>query len=181
MLTPLLSPDATVLDFGCGPGFLAREIDARVREVIALDVSRGTLACARALNPGPSYVLSPGPGLPVGDGRIDFVYSVAVFQHLDPVDWPAYFREFRRVLRPGGSGLCHFAISDEQPAAYRKPRGLRGCYSLRFEESTTEAVVDSLTEAGFADVVVTAMTDVGGIDDDVGRQHMVTFRRAPAA
>ena len=177
LLAPLLPAEATVLDFGCGPGFLAVEVSRHVREVIAVDVSAGTLACARELNPGPSYLHAPRPGLPVGDAAVDAVYSVAVFQHIDPAEWPRHLEAIWRVLRPGGIGLCHFAIADGSPRPYEHPDGLRGRYSLRYEESTAEAVEAVLAGAGFADVRLTPTAELARIDDDVGRQHIATFRR----
>lgn len=181
VLIPRLRPDSVVLDFGCGPGFIASELHPHAQEVIAVDVSRGTLACAEELNPGPSYRRSVGAELPVADATVDLVYAVAVFQHLDPRDWPAYFREFRRVLRPGGTGVCHFPLAEAQPAAYRKPAGPRACYSLRFEQSTSQTVMEALAAAGFTDAEVIPVAELANVDDDVGRQHLVLFRRPATA
>lgn len=175
LLAPVLPPQASVLDFGCGPGFLAGDVSARVSSVIGLDISSGTLACAAALNPGPSYRCLHGEQLPVEDASIDLVYSIAVFQHIDPGDWPRYFHEFHRVLRPGGTGLCHFAIADSDPVSYEQPTGPRALYSLRFQESTTEQVLGVLGRAGFAEIEVRPMEAVAAIDDDVGRSHIATF------
>ncbi len=175
LLAPAVSPSARVLDFGCGPGFLARAMNERVQSVVALDISSGTLACARELNPGPTYKLARGAALPVEDGSIDVVYSIAVFQHIDPSDWPSHFDAFSRALRPGGRGLCHFAVADAKPIAYEQPRGPRGLYSLRFQESTSETVLDLLTGAGFVDIQVAPMRDRASIDDDVGQSHIASF------
>lgn len=177
ILTPMIGEHATVLDFGCGPGYLAGQVQALAREVVAMDVSSGTLACARVLNPGPSYRLNEDGRLPVADATIDVVYAIAVFQHLDPAQWPAYFAEFARVLRPGGKGVCHVAIADRETAAYRPPGGLRGRYSLRFAEHSGKAVAAVLSDAGFGDVRIEPIAGAAGIDDDVGRQHVATFAK----
>jgi SAM-dependent methyltransferase len=176
LLAPQLAPDSRVLDFGCGPGFLAQDVSRRVREVVAVDISSGTLACARELNPGPTYKLVRGTALPVEDASIDTVYAIAVFQHLDPTVWPSHFESFARVLRPGGRGLCHFAIADENPTAFEQPKGVRGLYSLRYQESTSKTVYDLLVDAGFVDVRISPTRYVASIDDDVGRQHVAIFR-----
>ena len=178
ILAPLISSDARVLDFGCGPGFLAGQVHTVAREVVAVDVSSGTVACAGVLNPGPTYRVNKNGILPVADETIDLVYSIAVFQHIDPAEWPAYFDDFARVLRPGGRGICHVAVADHDPVTYREPGGLRGRYSLRFAERSSAEIIAALGDAGFIDIRVDPMGDPAGLDDDVGRQHLATFRKS---
>lgn len=180
ILAPVISPESTVLDFGCGPGFLAFHVRKFANEVIAVDVSSGTLACARVLNPGPSYRLNRDAALPLADNSVDLVYSIAVFQHIDPGRWSAYFEDFARVLRPGGHGVCQVAITDQEPVTYREPPGLRALYSLRFGERTSDAVTGALSASGFVDVQVEPIGAGASIDDDVGQQHIVTFRKPPS-
>jgi ubiquinone/menaquinone biosynthesis C-methylase UbiE len=175
ILAPMIWSEATVLDFGCGPGFLAAQISALAGEVVGLDVSSGTLACAHVLNPGPTYRLNRAGRLPLQDETIDLVYSIAVFQHIDPAEWPAYFDDFARVLRPGARGVCHFAGDDRAPATYIEPRGLRARYSQRFAERRSDQITAALSAAGFVEILV---EPIGArIDDDVGRQQLATFRK----
>lgn len=105
------------------------------------------------------------------------MYSIAVFQHLDRTEWPAYLADFARVLRPGGRGVCHVAVADRAPRPYREPGGLRGRYSLRYQEHSSGSVATALSDAGFVDVRVAAIDGAASIDDDVGRQHVATFRK----
>ena len=42
-----LSERQTVLDYGCGPGFLAGVVAPNVNKIYACDISTGALACAR--------------------------------------------------------------------------------------------------------------------------------------
>ena len=178
ILLPAIAQGDTVLDFGCGPGYLAAGIRSLTgAEVIAVDVSSGTLACAGVLNPGPSYRLNSDGRLPVREGSVDVVYSIAVFQHLDPGDWPRCFADFARVLRPGGRGICHIAIADNAPITYREPGGLRARYSLRFEEHNSDAVRSALSAAGFVDIRVERVDGAMSIEDDVARQHIASFRK----
>jgi len=177
ILAPWLSRDTSVLDFGCGPGFSAAQVRETVTDVVGVDVSSGTLACAHVFNPGPAYRLNRNGDLPLADESIDLVYSVAVFQHIDPSQWSPYFDDFARVLRPGGLGICQVAIADRDPQPYRVPKGLRARYSLRFEERTTDEVSAAVAAAGFVDVQVQPVDVAASIEDDVGRQHIVTFRK----
>jgi len=176
ILAPRIPANATVLDFGCGPGFLVREVLEFAGQVVAVDVSSGTLACARVLNPCPTYRLNRAGDLPVRDETIDVVYSIAVFQHIEAVNWPTYFEDFARILRPGGRGICQFAAADREPVKYVEPTGLRARYSLRFEERGSDEVAAALSAAGFVDVRVEPIA--ASINDDVGRQHLATVSQA---
>ena len=181
LLTPRLSPSASALDFGCGPGFLAGIVNQQVDTLVALDVSTGVLACAEVLNPGPAYGLVKGDTLPSPSESVDTIYSMAVFQHIDPADWPSYFDEFLRVLRPGGFGICHFVLNDAAPTEYQQPRGLRGFYSLRFQESSSETVRSQLTSAGFVDIDISPVAATATVTDDIGDQHVAIFYKPSRA
>ena len=114
-LAPYLRPEMTVLDFGCGPGFLAKAVSACVSRVIATDVSRGVIACAQQINAADNlrYVVNGLSDLEnVDTSSIDFVYSFAVFQHLTKDQSLAFFQEFARVLKPGTTGLCHVILKE---------------------------------------------------------------------
>src|SRR4030042_6477172 len=105
----------TALEFGCGAGFLARQASEHVRKVFATGVSRGVIACAGHLNAAPnvSYVRNGLSDLhAIADASIDLVYSFAVFQHLRKKQTLAFFKEFARVLKPGGLGVCHTILRD---------------------------------------------------------------------
>lgn len=64
---------------------------------------------------------------PYPDRSFDVVYACSLFTHLLPAATANYFRESRRVLRPGGRCLFSFLLLD----GYRK-RGVP-TYSYRFE------------------------------------------------
>ena len=53
LIVPHLSLRARVIDYGCGPGYMARAVAEAADHVDAIDISRGVLACARALNGSP--------------------------------------------------------------------------------------------------------------------------------
>jgi len=90
---------------------------------------------------------------------------------------PAVFEDFARVLRSGGHGVCHVAIAENDPVTYREPAGMRARYSLRFAERTSDEVRSDLASAGFVDVEVTPVGFGATVDDDVGAQHIATFRK----
>lgn len=129
--------DATskILEVGCGTG----------NYVIALQEAAGCTArgidpsaemLAKASGRGAPVILARGRAeeLAFSDGFFDLVFSVDVIHHVG--DRPAYFREARRILKPGGR-ICtvtdsEWIIRHRQPlSAYFPPRSRRSCAATR--------------------------------------------------
>jgi SAM-dependent methyltransferase len=102
-----ITPDAKVLDVGCGPGTITVDLAVRAPEgqVTGIDAAVSVLDLARqeAERRGQGNVrFETGDvyRLTFGDGTFDVVHAHQVLQHLsDPV---AALAEMRRVCRPGG-------------------------------------------------------------------------------
>ena len=97
-----LQPGMTVLNVAIGTGLVARQavaITGDSRAVIGLDVSAGMLAEVRRLL-GIPLVQGLMEQLPVADACCDLVSMGYALRHV--ADLNATFREFHRVLRPGG-------------------------------------------------------------------------------
>jgi SAM-dependent methyltransferase len=91
-----------VLDVGCGPGALTRELAARAgpAAVAAVDPSASFVAAARHRNPGVDVREAAAEDLPFADGEFDSALAQLVVHFMaDPV---AGLREMARVTRPGG-------------------------------------------------------------------------------
>lgn len=104
-LVPHLRVGMRVLDVGCGPGTITRDLGARVGpegEVLGVDSSADAVAQATAgcALPQVRFIVGDAMHLDVPDGTYDVVHAHQVLQHLtDPV---SALREMRRVTRPGG-------------------------------------------------------------------------------
>lgn len=102
-----LTPEATVLDIGCGPGTITADLAALVpggrvtgidRAPEILDQARAT-AAERGLD-HTDFAVGDVQELAYPDGSFDVVHAHQVLQHVgDPV---RALREMRRVTRPGG-------------------------------------------------------------------------------
>jgi ubiquinone/menaquinone biosynthesis C-methylase UbiE len=103
LLAPLPS-DATVVDVGCGDG--ARTLaNLSSVEAVGVDVARRPLELARETVPGAHLLQGEMTALPVADGVADAVTAYHAVFHVSSDDHPAVYREFARVVRPGGYAL----------------------------------------------------------------------------
>jgi demethylmenaquinone methyltransferase/2-methoxy-6-polyprenyl-1,4-benzoquinol methylase len=169
-----LKPGMRVLDVAIGTGLVAREALAVLAAhgcVVGLDPSAGMLREARA---GGVTALVQGVGerLPFAEGQFDFISIGYALRHVS--DLGSVFREFRRVLRPGGIA-CVLEIARPDNALSRGAlklylRGIAPVLSrivgrtpeapalYRYFWDTIEAcvppvqIIDALREAGFEDV-----------------------------
>ncbi len=93
-----------ILDVGCGTGILASRIQQEAGpavEVFGCDWSAGMLERAVARNSRVGWLQADAADLPFGDAAFDAVVTTEAF-HWFP-DQGSALREFKRVLRPGGT------------------------------------------------------------------------------
>jgi SAM-dependent methyltransferase len=106
-LLPWLSPGASVLDVGCGPGTITADFATRVAPgtVTAVEVKAEALALAEAeiARRGLTnvcFAVADVHALDFPDDTFDVVHAHQVLQHVaDPV---LALKEMRRVCKPGG-------------------------------------------------------------------------------
>jgi SAM-dependent methyltransferase len=164
------------LEIGCGIGRLTRQLAGTFSHVHAVDVSEDMIRLAReAVDGRAQFSLIDGLHLPFDDRSFTAVFSALVIQHLDDVGAGlSYFREFFRVLQPGGtlmiqipvyqfpdqSGFIH-GLMQTMHAGLRRLGGLRanliriaGGKLMRVTPYPIQPLIDFLTSLGFADVEI---------------------------
>lgn len=179
-----------VLDVAVGTGLVAREEIGIVGNpvlITGLDPSIGMMR--QAIDSlGIAAVLGVGEQIPLADGRFDFLSMGYALRHLS--DLNRAFREFHRMLRPGGR-LCVLEITAPRRWLGRAVlRGYMRCIVPLLTRITTgraqsqllwryywdtieaclppEKVMEALARAGFVDVQ--RHTELGMFSEYTGRR-----------
>ena len=90
------SPSDSVLEIGCGRGFLTREVRQIAPATIGVDVNPEAVANAVA----PGLRVMDARHLAFADAQFDKIYSFHVVEHI--LNLEAALAEMERVLKPGG-------------------------------------------------------------------------------
>ncbi|MDK6233837.1 class I SAM-dependent methyltransferase [Aerococcus sanguinicola] len=102
-----VQPGMRVLDAGCGTGNYSIKLAKHGAEVVGIDVSRAMLGQAeanvQAENLEVDFQLMDMEDLAFEDNSFDAVLSMTAIEFVEDLD--ALYREFRRVVKPGGQIL----------------------------------------------------------------------------
>ncbi|MGA9525783.1 MAG: class I SAM-dependent methyltransferase [Myxococcaceae bacterium] len=116
------TPDAPVLDLGCGTGLFARRLarEPAMPPVVGMDVARAMLeesvAQAREARVRVDFVHAAAPELPFLDGSLGGVLHSDALHLVE--DAARLFVEVSRVLRPGGRYVATTYLPPGFPAAF---------------------------------------------------------------
>jgi len=141
-----------VLEIGCGPGRLMRQLAPEIGEIHGVDVSDEMIRLAREhLADLPNAHVHVGDGTSLnmfGDSLFDLVYSYLVFQHIPDKNVVFnYLQETHRVLMPDGvfrgqfKGWAHGGVTDTWNGIVVTSEELREfCRAERFQLLALEGI-----------------------------------------
>jgi len=159
-----LPADPTVLDVGCGDG--ARTLSNLPAGAVGLDFARRGLELAAETVPDARLLQGDMTALPVADDSVDGITAYHAVFHVPRERHPEVYREFARVLQPGGVVLMTLPSGTFETVR----RGWMGG-SMFFSAPGRQATLDQLAEAGFGEV----WTETA--DDPLGTSTEFAFAR----
>jgi ubiquinone/menaquinone biosynthesis C-methylase UbiE len=161
-----------ILDVGCGPGHMAREISEAGYDVTGVDRCRALLRRARASarHTTARFRYATTDDLPFADGSFDLTYATGVIYWVEHLD--ATLRQIVRVTKPGGRVAFmdpHESLTLANARAYSKRHGLSRRdtrkmaawatsvhFNRRFRE---EELRGALTRAGLVNIALEQRMD----------------------
>src|SRR5690349_17999992 len=99
-----------IVEVGCGPGQVARYLAGRGAAVEGIDLSIEMIEQARASHPGLTFRVADMFELPYDAGSLAGVVAFYAIVHLRLAELVVPFREFHRVLAPGGLVTVAFHV-----------------------------------------------------------------------
>lgn len=149
-----LSPEATVMDFGAGTGLVASKVAAKVRRIVAVDVSPAMLeklAAKPELQGKVDVVCQDILEEPLGR-TVDAVVSAMAAHHVEDTD--GLMKALHDHLSPGGT--LALADLDREDGSFHPP-GIEGVFHAGFDR---EALGAKAKAAGFVDVAFVTACEV---------------------
>lgn len=133
-----LPAGAIAVDVGCGRG----EHSARLAQRFAFRVTAIDPVARRMSGADVHFAVGSAEDLPVASGSVDLVWCRDVLCLVEDLD--RVYREFRRVLRPGGRALIYQMFTtpglEDREGAFLLP--VLGCSAAAMRPENTEAAIN---------------------------------------
>ncbi|CAN3352649.1 hypothetical protein DICA1_A00386 [Diutina catenulata] len=173
-IIPYLKKNQKLLDVGCGPGSISKDLANYVSEVVGLETGEELLQIARSQCSGENVKFEIGSvySLPFNDNEFDVVLASQVVVHLeDPVTG---LKEMARVCKPGGfvcvknGDIDMTTVYPEKYAPAIRDAMLSMIPTTTSKIAGRELVAKSL-EAGYEKGNITYSTSTWSVGDHDGR------------
>lgn len=163
-----------VLDAGCGPGRLAGPLRHRGLDVRGVDLSSAMVAQARRAHPDLHFEVGSLQALDLSDGALAGILAWYSVIHTAPALQPVIWREFARVLRPGGHVMVGFQVGDR---CDRLDHAYGHDIDLDAHRLSVDLVADQLTEA---DLSVISRVERGPVEPERHGQAYLLAQSSPS-
>lgn len=135
-----------IVEVGCGPGQVAKFLAGCGARVEGTDLSPAMIDEARALCPALSFRVADMFALPYADASLAGLVAFYAIVHLRTAELAAPFREWHRVLAPGGLVALAFHQGTD---VVHVDEMFGATTNLDFVMHPPDAVVEALITAGF--------------------------------
>ena len=171
-LTPYLKPGLSLLDLGCGPGFISVSLAELIvpGELYGIDMEPSQVAIASQIAEehgceNTEFRVADAAELPFADQFFDVVHCCDILAYIP--DTAAVLEEVKRVLKPGGIISCREMIIDSSfvhPGREILTMGWNAFADLLLSDDghpqMGKEVNAHLLEAGFYDVKLSATFEI---------------------
>lgn len=188
IIKPYISNNYTVLDYGCGPGFLAKAVSNFVKKVYACDISKGVITCAKIINNNKNldYIIlgEKGELTKIPKNTVDLIYSFAVIQHVTDEAFRKILNNSFSVLKDGGTAIFHIIVENnliplENELSSKKSliNKVKFEYGLNIFNRKKKDVVEMIESYGFIDLKIIPVLSICKIDDDIIKDNLFIVRK----
>lgn len=109
----LIPKNQRVCEMGCGPGEIAAFLLEQGVNISGLDISENMIETAKKLNPKIDFYQGDMLDLNFSDESFSGIVAFYAIVHFGHKEIEAAFREFKRILLPGGYVLFSFHVGNE--------------------------------------------------------------------
>jgi SAM-dependent methyltransferase len=134
----LINDATTIMDFGCGWGRITRFWlkDFEKNNIYGVDPLPEMIQMCKETLPGKFLLIDPTPQMPMQNNFLDIVTAYSVFSHLNEDYSNRWFKEFHRILKPGGllvittrsRSFIEYCASLNNALQNQHTKGLSSCF-----------------------------------------------------
>jgi ubiquinone/menaquinone biosynthesis C-methylase UbiE len=142
----LIRRGETVIDAGSGPDYpFQYELAENGCKVFSIDINPDLMKSKP--HPNITHIVAGIDKMPVPDGSADTVYCISVLEHIKIDTAKEVFKEFRRVLKPGGRVVLTMDITmDGRYSWARRPSQMFDICGLRYGAYENTAPENAIRE-----------------------------------
>jgi len=188
LISKHISEQSVVMDYGCGPGFLARTVAEKAKKVYAIDISDGVLLCADTINhrDNINYLnVFKNQTDAIADNSVDLIYSFAVLQHVSANLVDDIFSLFYKKLKENGKLLLHVQLQTQgwkTEKEWKDDNSVRGKlkyeYGLHCFSNTTSFYEEKMEKNGLTFQSLIELSNVlPDPNDHIYHQQLITGKK----